>query len=215
MTTTYNPAGNKCLGGNQPGAEALRAGVMSLYDKAVDLGIYNCRDTRGGSSLSLHAEGRAWDAGFPYIHPDGTALADLLVEHSNILCIQRVIWNRHEWDNRGGGWEPYTGSDDHTTHLHIELNWYGAEHLTERVVIETLGGDMGIGEDVLAKVGALQAEVTDIKDKTGALQAEVASLHTKIDGLASGSGGLSQGDRAALVDLKASVDALNNRLASP
>ena len=50
----------RCTGGPQRGARALSDWLVANVP-GVSWGIYNCRRVRGGSSLSLHAEGRAVD----------------------------------------------------------------------------------------------------------------------------------------------------------
>lgn len=46
---------------SQPGLIALRK-VCIEHFKVGDYGILSKRSVRGGKALSLHAEGRAWDA---------------------------------------------------------------------------------------------------------------------------------------------------------
>ena len=41
------------------------AWCLATYDNASNLGIYVCRPVRGGTSKSVHADGRADDVAFP------------------------------------------------------------------------------------------------------------------------------------------------------
>jgi hypothetical protein len=151
---SFNYVGSECSGETQPGARALRDAILARpeYDAAYSLGIYLCRDSSGGGgSLSLHAEGRAWDCGFPgECHPQGHALAAFLIAHADYLGVQRVIFCRREWgglDARGrfeDFWEPYSGLSAHTDHLHIELNWEAALSLTVAKVNTLFGEEVTI-----------------------------------------------------------------------
>lgn len=131
-------AGTFCLGGPQPGTSALRAGVLEAWATrgVFDVGIYNCRPPRGvepgpNVRVSLHGEGRAWDAGIPAgSRSVGDQLAGVLVALSTWLGIQRVIWWHHEWDAVSRQWEPYGGEDPHESHVHSELCWAAALELT-------------------------------------------------------------------------------------
>lgn len=143
MSFCYDSTGGKCSGKAQPGAIALRNAVRRLYPGIGDLGIYNCRPTRGGGSLSTHGEGRGWDAKCDANTQKelGDRLAEDLIEHCAMeeLGIQRVIWNRRQWDSRTRAWRAYSGVSPHTDHLHIELCWESAKKLTEERVTEVLG----------------------------------------------------------------------------
>lgn len=57
---------NVCTDGPTPGARALLAYWLEAYrPPGSSLGIFNCRTVRGGSTTSLHGEGRAVDLGVP------------------------------------------------------------------------------------------------------------------------------------------------------
>jgi flagellar protein FlgJ len=91
------------------------------------MGIFNCRNVRGGSTLSLHAEGRAIDIA-PYSRSQGTAISRYLLSRASELNVQEIIYYRQIWSARypNAGWRNYTGSNPHTDHVHIGLNWLGA-----------------------------------------------------------------------------------------
>lgn len=133
----YDRAGFVCMAGPQPGLVALRSGVLEVAPSLTDLGIFNCRTPRGvdpgaGVRLSVHAEGRAWDAGARGVL--GTSLAMLLVGNALELGVQRVIWQSHSWDSLERRWVPYSGADPHDTHVHVELCWAAARGLTLEAV---------------------------------------------------------------------------------
>lgn len=110
---------------NQPGAVALRKAVTSIHPVG-DYGIYSNRKIRGGTKMSKHAEGRAWDAKCNSLDPEGlevgNKLRDNLIKNYEFLGIQKIIWNKQVWTPREG-LETYTGLVPHTNHLHIELTW--------------------------------------------------------------------------------------------
>ncbi len=135
--------------GPQPGAIDLRDWILVNYPDLGDLGIYNNRPVRGGSSLSTHAEGRGIDIGTPSetaptepARATGRVLADLLVEHHAALGVQQIIFDRRLWRNTRAaiGWRPYAGKNPHRGHLHIELTRAAASGLTPQLIADTLGG---------------------------------------------------------------------------
>ena len=107
--------------GPRRGTAALRDVLILLFAKggAFDDGIYNRRPVRGGTSWSLHAVGRAIDIGVRN-HDIGEFIATGLVKGDNpVGCgICEVIWNRRRWTAEKG-WQPYSGVDPHTSHVHI------------------------------------------------------------------------------------------------
>ena len=132
----YEPASRVALG-PQPGALALRDYAHSLG--FGDAGIFNPRNVRGSTStLSLHAEGRAVDL-TPGSRGAGalTELVHRLVEQHQQLGVQQVIWQRSVW-TVGRGWRPYSGTDPHTGHAHVELTRSAAAGLTVDTLREVL-----------------------------------------------------------------------------
>ncbi len=124
----YDGPPTKCLGRARKGTKALRAGVIEAFPHVGDQGIYNCRDVRGGGTLSFHADGRAWDAKCAgQLNAD---VAAFLVEHADALGIQEVISRRRRWDSRTRKWVDYHGVDDHTTHVHVSQCIAAANALT-------------------------------------------------------------------------------------
>lgn len=174
MSYCYNATGKKCSGKAQPGVVALRKAVRELFPGIGDLGIYNCRATRGGGSLSTHGEGRGWDAKCNATSKSGLALgnrlAAWLVLHAQELGIQRVIWNRRQWDSKTRTWRKYSGRSPHTDHLHIELCWKSARDQPLTVAfIKTVfsgGEEFVVDKETAAQIRTIVAE--EIKKVIGA-----------------------------------------------
>jgi hypothetical protein len=141
----------KCTGHAQPGALDLQ-NWLAMNVPGVSWGIYNCRKVRVGSSLSLHAEGRAVDW-----HLDARKRADLAVANRLITAflapdvagnpralarrmgVQEIIFNCRIWSANypTAGMRPYSvcrrkvsATEAHKDHLHIGLNWPGARAQT-------------------------------------------------------------------------------------
>lgn len=138
----YSPAPTRCSSGPAPGLVILSRVTMELVPGVGTFGIFNCRPSRTGSSLSRHANGTAWDAACEgQLNID---LADFFVRAAQDLGVQRVIayGKRHdgttgprEWDSRDGErvWERYSGPS-HADHNHVELCADAAMNLTEEEV---------------------------------------------------------------------------------
>lgn len=134
-----------CTGGPQPGARALMAWWLETYGPqgAVNTGIYNCRQVRGGGSHSLHAEGRAGDLGVrPHDAQYGHEVAQLLHDMSAEMGVQCIIWSGRIWSGSywAEGFRPYRGASPHYDHLHVELAWHVARIITKASIIATLAG---------------------------------------------------------------------------
>jgi peptidoglycan hydrolase-like protein with peptidoglycan-binding domain len=140
----YEPA-SKCSSGPTSGAKAAMSWFLGAYGArgGYNLGIYNCRSVVGGSTLSLHGEGRATDFGVP---PGGNAwgwtLARALVANSKELGIQCVIWDQHIWSGSypEAGFREYGGENPHTDHLHVEYTRKAATTLTAKLIQLVLSG---------------------------------------------------------------------------
>ena len=93
---------------------------------------YNCRTIAGSDRYSLHSDGRAYDVGCP-VNLNGVGyqracldpLAKWLVDMSDPLGVQEVVWARQVW-TPGRGWHPYSGQNPHLDHLHFAQNDEGA-----------------------------------------------------------------------------------------
>lgn len=121
-----------CSGKAQTGTIRLKDYIIKTYG-ARNLGIYSCRSIVGGSSLSVHAEGRAFDAGLNVSDPNEKSKGDELfawsIQNAAALGVQEVIWNRQRW-SPSNGIKPYNGKNPHTDHVHISQNWDGANATT-------------------------------------------------------------------------------------
>lgn len=140
----YQSAG-ACTSGPQPGARALMSWFLGGYAAkgGINLGIYNCRPVRGSTEPSIHGEGRAADLG---INPHGAAwgwdVANTLKDRSGELGVQCLIYARKIWSGSypDQGWRDYRGLADHFDHVHTELCWDAAYHLTTDKIRAALGG---------------------------------------------------------------------------
>jgi hypothetical protein len=137
----YDRTGAVCSDGPQPGTTALRRLLRARFGERL-AEIYNCRPIRGGTSLSLHAEGRAVDYYVNANDPQELQVGDQIVRWlldpddagnshavARRLGVQEVIWNRRIWTagrRRDDGMRPYSGVDPHTNHLHVGQNRAGA-----------------------------------------------------------------------------------------
>lgn len=126
----YDSIGASCLGHVQPGTRAISEAILAKWGGSSD-GIYNCRNVRGGSTKSAHAEGRAYDHHWTN-EKSGFEIANALVALNATLGIQVVIfWDRiWSFPHANEGFRPYHGADPHHSHLHVEQNWSGATELT-------------------------------------------------------------------------------------
>lgn len=122
----------------KPGTAALRSFVMKAFPGTRDSGITRACSIGGRSE---HKEGRAWDWGVRYSVTSERVKAAAFLSwlrktdsygnrfaNARRLGVQYVIWNRHIWSSyqADAGWRAYTGSDPHTSHIHISLSWPGA-----------------------------------------------------------------------------------------
>lgn len=119
-----------------------------LWDHSMNFGIYNCRQSTAGGRLSVHAEGRAADIGFPVIggvaHPQGHLLLQVLQINAWDLGLQYIIWNRRSYTRTNPTGKTYTGPNPHIDHLHVEQTWEAAKHhpLTLETAYLLLGESM-------------------------------------------------------------------------
>lgn len=138
---------NNCTGIAAGGSRALLAWALEDYATpagAFSFGIYNCRTVRGGSTTSLHGEGRAVDVGLPLGsdakgNPVGHEMVERLGRFGDVLGIQCVIFDRRIWSAVSPGGRPYNGVHPHYDHLHIELTWPAADKLTLSTFRQHLG----------------------------------------------------------------------------
>ena len=127
------------------GAQTIRSYLMDRFG-CTNLGIYNVRSVVGGTSLSRHSAGAAFDAGFVYKvggRPEGWTLANWLIQWHRHLGVQQVIYARKIWTNTrdAEGWRTYTGLAAHYEHVHLELTDQAARELTPHLLHKILGDE--------------------------------------------------------------------------
>ena len=124
--------------GPRRGVIAFRDTVMFWCPTVTDVGIYARRPAGRWSrrsrkttpaNASLHAVGRAWDAGVPHADDDpavGNIIAAALIANWQALGCIEVIWNAHRWTPEDG-YQDYHGPDNHKTHVHAGFNKVSAD----------------------------------------------------------------------------------------
>jgi hypothetical protein len=137
MAVKYERSGLLPSGGPQTGTTALRDLICDEFPWCPRKSFYNSRDTDGNhvnpdgsgrvTSLSLHAEGRAFDAMTTKL-AEGDPLKDWCVKNFDALQIQEVIWQKKIWTAKTMAWNDFKGKNPHTDHLHIGQSWFGAQH---------------------------------------------------------------------------------------
>lgn len=135
VTVDGSPPGahraSNCTGTFTVGANSLKSVIEERWKPPVtSIGGYSCRAIVGGSGTSVHGLGRALDVMIDANSAEGLAkgneIRNWVINNSTQLGVQRVIWNRYTWAANRDGWNPYTGSNAHTDHLHIEVNLHAS-----------------------------------------------------------------------------------------
>ena len=146
MSMNFAPwqGASNCTGSTTPGALSLLAWCREAYPQGSSMGIYNCRTVVGGTTTSLHGEGRALDYGMPMVNSRGSSAGHELVrrlgENGQRLGVQAIIYDRQIWSARSPNGRAYTGVHPHYDHLHIELTWNAARNLNLATLRDVLGG---------------------------------------------------------------------------
>lgn len=132
-----------CVGGPTPGARALLAYWLEWSAPVgSSMGIYACRDVRGGSSMSIHACGRAADLGVPVTdrgHDVAYRFLNLIGPHVARLGVQLAIFDRTYGSSRNPWPTPYRGVHPHRNHIHMELTPAAGARLTLATLRAVLG----------------------------------------------------------------------------
>lgn len=166
---SWAPA-SRCTGSATPGCKALMAGVLEYEPRAKNLGIYNCRNVRGGSTTSLHGEGRAIDIGLPMEdgRPTevGMTLMRELLDNADKLGIQALIYNRKIYSAKSPNGRDYNGVNPHYDHIHVELSWVAAQKLNLATVRAVLHG-RSPGKPSVSKKPTAGKYGTEYKGKIG------------------------------------------------
>ncbi len=138
QTVTYTGAGpwfedeRSCQGSFTEGGAILRDYLLAYFPQIDVIGGYSCRPIVGNpSQTSVHATGRALDLMIRTTADDdadndlGDPIAHWLIQNSELIGIQFIIWDRTTWgaERQAGDKErEYGGANPHLDHLHIELS---------------------------------------------------------------------------------------------
>lgn len=135
-----------CRGGNRPGTVALRNLLKATYSRSIRIGM-----SRGcGAGTSEHYDGRALDWMVNAANARQAAMGDAFVDwatrkqhgvqgaNARRLGIMYMIWRGRMWTSYRPYWRDYQGGSRgggdatrcHRNHVHISLNWAGAEKRT-------------------------------------------------------------------------------------
>jgi hypothetical protein len=122
----------------RPGTAALADLLLATYRTGRSGGITRACSSGGQSE---HKDGRAWDWMLDARNPGEKQVAESFLAwltgpdaagvpagNARRLGVMYVIFNGQTWKayRASNGWGPYTGSDQHTDHIHISLSWDGA-----------------------------------------------------------------------------------------
>lgn len=127
MTVNCGPyfGTTRCSTGPRPGAKGAASYLLGITreEKGTNLGIYNCRAVRGGTSTSIHGDGRAFDLGTQIENAWSWELVERIRLLSAELGVQCIIHRRRIFSSSycSAGWRNYTGVAAHFDHAHIEL----------------------------------------------------------------------------------------------
>lgn len=131
MAMCYDPNPTRCGKGPRAGTRALAAFLRRQVPGYREDGIYNCRNVRGSSStLSLHADGRAEDAGNAPRAAVNEAVFRWAIANAEALGAQEIIFNHRIWSVHHPVVVAYHGTDPHEGHVHIGLCKAKADSLT-------------------------------------------------------------------------------------
>jgi hypothetical protein len=121
----------------KPGVQDLRDLLNAKYGARTAYITRAC----GEGGTSEHKEGRALDYMLNVNNSADRAVANDVLNWllatdrygnrhamARRLGIMYIIWNRQQWRayRAGDGWQPYTGANPHTDHIHFSFGWAGA-----------------------------------------------------------------------------------------
>lgn len=101
-----------------PALVSLRDGLIGRYPGVLSLGIHGVRDVRGGTTLSTHSFGAAFDVSYRALgRAVGEQIINFVIDHSDELDVQAVhdyqqgrVWRSVRGAPGTGGWRPQTSS---------------------------------------------------------------------------------------------------------
>lgn len=128
---------------SQPAPKDAIRFIHANFPQVRNLGIYVCRNVKGTSVKSSHAEGRALDIGLRADSPAESLIGDQLfkaiIHSASKSGIDNVIWNRQIWSVAHPSIRPFVGNypgggprNPHTDHIHVEWTRGGSQF--ERLV---------------------------------------------------------------------------------
>ncbi len=131
------------------GATSLAAYLQDSFAYTFSMGICNCRNTRGGSSFSHHANCRAYDCGIPtnggvYRPELGDPIHQLLGPNGRRLGLDHLILNRIIYSARSPNGREYKGTHPHYNHAHIGLTAAAGGNLNYASIVAILGPPVGV-----------------------------------------------------------------------
>jgi Putative peptidoglycan binding domain len=149
----YVGAGTQPSDGPTDGIETWKAYVLGRWPGGIDLGTWNVRNIRGGSTLSVHAVGRAWDWRYANPGPGRDAAEEAMaftIEHHELLGLQAIhdyvagrIW-RSSRGGSGPAWKrqkPGNGmGEPWAAWLHFEVHPDSPLHHASATDVLTNGG---------------------------------------------------------------------------
>ena len=167
MTLNYVAAGTVPSTGPTPGIENWKSYVLGRWPGGIDLGTWGVRNIRGGTTLSVHAVGRAWD--WRYANPGpGRAAAEeamaFTIDNHELLGIQAIhdyvgcrIW-RSSRGGSGPAWKPQkpgNGMGERwASWLHFEVHPDSALHALDAAAVLAGGG---LGHEPVVPAGPTAA----------------------------------------------------------
>ena len=156
-----------CQGTFTDGGAVLRDYLLAYFPQIDVIGGYSCRPIVGNpDQTSVHATGRALDlmirttADSDADNDLGDPIAHWLIQNSEFIGIQFIIWDRTTWgaERQAGDKErAYGGANPHLDHLHIELS-------TEAGAMETAWFASTLEPPVLDSCPPMPAEGSIIDD---------------------------------------------------
>lgn len=144
MTVCHDPNPIRCGTSCRGGVRAFKSWVLAQVPSARDDGCFNCRNVRGSTTtLSLHADGRAVDVGFPGLdHPDGELLFAWCIHYAEAIGAQEIIWSGRIWSWSHPFVHAYTGASAHREHVHTGFCRRMADALSA-ALLNTLSHPLG------------------------------------------------------------------------
>jgi hypothetical protein len=109
-----------------PKTAALRDAIRARIGPHVIYARAPARYVPDDARLSMHEAGRALDIMFPTSERPhgGSNLADWMVENSEALGVQFIVWDSTAWSAArppgSARFYPYTGENAHADHVHVE-----------------------------------------------------------------------------------------------